>query len=202
VLDQSLIHAATSHARRSVEERTPTTDHALCLVKNFLPAMAIKKLQEFVGRDNNHWATMERQETQPREKISWHSDSIVEELHEACDALTNVINVVYPDPVKNFWGISLWRDHPGYHIDWHQDNTDIDVAIQIYLFSHGPTPGTDFSINGKVLTVPFEPNTGYISCNSLGLSLPHRTSFAVPPGTVRYSLYAVWSRFLKHAPNS
>lgn len=202
MIDQDLIQQITYNSQQALVDAAPSPSPYLWVLENFLPSTALDKLRQFADSPDNEWTQVERQYALPRHRISWCSDSIIEELHDALLLLTPMLNHKFPDPVKHFWGISLWRDQPGYDLSWHTDNSDIDVAIQVYLFGNSELPGTDFEISDSIYSVPFSHNCGYLSCNSHGLGLSHRIACPVPSNAVRYSLYAVWSRFPKHIANA
>lgn len=203
MIDQQLIDRGIAHARVSLSRAVSTPCEWLLRVEDFLPCEILSKVDKFAKHPSAQaWLQVENQEHMPRDRVSWASDTVIEELHEIHAALTPDINRLFPLPIKHFWGVSLWRDSGGYDISWHRDNPDIDVAIQIYLSATGPAPGTDFEINGSIYPIDFVTNCGYISCNSFDRGLPHCTAFPVPNNTMRYSLYAVWSRFPKKAANT
>jgi hypothetical protein len=204
MLDQQLIYKNIQHARSALVERQAPSLYSsnLFLLQNFFLTDVILKFKELVTDPDIFWETVEQQNHLNRQKISWSADTVIEEVHEICSGLTATVNELFPSTKLNFWGVSLWKDQSGYDLSWHTDNKDIDVSIQIYLFSVNNAPGTQFLINKDIYVVPFVSNTGYLSCNSTDDRLMHRTEYAVPTDTIRYSLYAVWSRIPKKVPNT
>lgn len=202
MIDLILIDKNTSHVKDCIVNRQPTTSSYLFILRNVLQEKILHKLRKYLDTvDDSKWQTVPGQERLPRRSISWDSDTVVEELHEIFQSLTPTINTLFPDIPKNFWGISIWKDQPGYEIDWHTDNPDIDVAMQIYVFNNLGS-GTIFRLSDNDIVVPSASNTGYLVCHTEDNKIPHRSESIIPDGVVRYSLYAVWSRFPKHSPNT
>lgn len=202
MIDQQLILQGQQQIVNAFNTRSTTPSDRLWIINNVLSDDILKKLKEYINSvDKSKWETVAGQESLPRGKISWDSDTVIEELHEIYSALTDTINQAYPAPYKHFWGISLWKDTAGYSIDWHTDNPDIDLAIQIYLYGDG-TLGTTFLINSQEFNVPGDHNSGYVAYHSDQPKPLHRSQRTVPVGQVRYSLYAVWSRCAKYVANT
>jgi hypothetical protein len=202
MINLDLINKNISHVKNSIINRQSTTSSYLLILKDVLQQEILDKLKKYLDTvDNRKWQTVEGQENSPRQRISWDGDTVIEELHEIFQSLTEEINLIFPGVRKNFWGISIWKDSPGYKIDWHTDNPDIDVAMQIYIFND-PGLGTIFRLIDGDIVVPSESNTGYLVCHTGDNKIPHRTENIIPDGIVRYSLYAVWSRFPKHTADA
>ena len=202
MIDLDLIHKGIVQAQQNIIAAAQSALPRLIKVSDVFPTETIEKIRALIDQQDLPWTDANRQETLPRRQISWLPESVLEEIYETCHGLTPTINEIYPDTEKFFWGCTLWQDQAGYHLDWHTDNPDIDVSMQIYLFSTGAAPGTEFAIDNKAHLVPFIVNSGYISHNSGNDRLLHRVEYAVPTDTVRYSLYAVWSRIPKHMTNT
>jgi hypothetical protein len=202
MIDQQLITLAQAQSVNAFMQRTATPSDQLWTVDSVFPESLLQSLQNYlVQADTGSWESVPEQKSWSRLKISWESDTVVEELHNTCEGLTEAVNSVYPGQHKYFWGISIWKDTAGYEIGWHTDNPDIDVAMQIYLFGDGKL-GTTFLINEQEFVVPGVHNSGYVACYSDRPRLSHRSQGTVPAGQIRYSLYVIWSRFPKHDPNA
>lgn len=129
----------------------------------------------------------------PRLKLNWHEETVIEELHMICDALTPTIDILYPHRPRRFLGINIWRDSEGYDIDWHTDNPVIDISMQVYLKGDAQSPGTSFRLDDKDLDVQFYPNSGYMADNSEGCRIVHKIQHPVMGKHPRYSLFAMWT---------
>jgi hypothetical protein len=194
MIDTELIAEQTAQFERawsSQQEIVP----GLYKIADALTPAAVAKLKVHVNHATN-WSTVEGQELSPRKKLTWQSDSIIEELHMALENLTPAVNKQFNDTEKYFLGLQIWQDQPGYSIPYHSDRLMIDVAMQLYLYDAPHNCGTTFKLDGKIIDVPFVHNTGYVLKNST--TLQHRTTTTVPTDVSRYSLYAIWSRNRKN----
>jgi hypothetical protein len=127
----------------------------------------------------------------PRYKLEWDPESVIEEIYEVCNSVTSLLQELYTCPNLAFDGITIWRDHPGYNIDWHTDNPIIHLTMQIYLFGSPACPGTEFKTDSGSITAPFVPNNGYFVDQHITRPT-HRTAHAVLENQMRYSLFAIW----------
>ena len=197
MLDYQLIQSNSKTAAQAIAALWPTPTPDLWHIQNFCDEAAWVKLRQYIATlDESAWQSVPWQEDLPRRKISWETDSIVEELHEICDNNTQLISQRFGMPL-HFHGIQIWRDSEGYQIQEHTDNPVIDVAVQIYLFDAPSHCGTTFFVTaGDTITyvIPHYHNTGYVSVNH---SVPHCSTMAVPAGVLRYSFYAHWSQLPK-----
>ena len=165
-------------------------------VKDILPVEACNKLKKYINNiDDTQWQpTEEKFYKQNRRKITWDSDTIIEELHYSFEKITDNINKIFPNQQHhNFIGISLWEDTGGYNFNWHTDNELLSSALQIYLFDCPQNYGTTFNINNIEYALPFKHNTGYFIDQSVRPMLTHKTTSIVPDGIKRYSMYVSWS---------
>jgi len=202
MIDQQLIDSNRIRVGKALDTRTNTKAPNLYVISDALDTVVIEKLREYISSvPGDIWQTVENQESRSRSKITWASDTVIEELHEIFSAVTPEINQIFPGRPKNFWGISIWQDLPGYEIGWHIDNVDIDVALQLYLYSQ-PGMGTVFVSEHDPVLISSYHNSGYLVLHDNEHRIPHRTETIVPRDTVRYSLYAVWSRFPKHVADA
>lgn len=202
MIDQNLIDTGSTNLQASLNQRISTVSSDLYVIPRVLENAMLIKLQTYLESSSDClWTTVENQEKLPRKKITWHQDTVIEELHEVFDSVTPQINDIFQTSNKFFWGISVWRDAPGYYIDWHVDNPDIDIAMQVYLYTDTGV-GTVFKCGDQELVIPSQPNSAYLIQHHDQHRIPHRSESSVPDGTIRYSLYAVWSRFSKHVANT
>lgn len=201
MIDQNLIDQNINTLVDAVKHSKSVTDQ-LKLVENVFDQSLMVKLEEyFTANYNSDLWTSETtaygvpMDNIPRFKLAWDPESVIEELHEVCQALTPLVQDIYPDATRKFDGIVIWRDHAGYDLAWHTDNPVIEVSLQIYLSGSARNPGTEFKTGESTLTLPFIPNTGYI-VNHCGKRPVHRVAHPVPEGEVRYSLFALWKHSL------
>lgn len=131
--------------------------------------------------------------TVPRYKLSWQAESVIEELHEICQSQTMNIQKMFAKKIGDFRGIVIWRDHEGYSLDWHTDNPVIGTSLQVYMSGSADNPGTEFANKDSTCLVPFAVNSGYVVDQSSNNRPRHRVSGVVPPGSIRYSLFAMWN---------
>jgi hypothetical protein len=202
MIDQRLIDTNQIHLSKSLDTKINTNAENLFVISDALDATVLEKLWQYVSSVPDHfWQKVEKQESRPRFRISWDPDTVIEELHEIFNAVTPKINRIFSGPPKNFWGVSVWKDLPGYELGWHTDNADIDVAVQIYLYVNAGL-GTVFISEEEPLLISSNHNSGYMVLHTGDNKMPHRTQNIIPEGIIRYSLYAVWSRLPKHTPDA
>jgi hypothetical protein len=170
----------------------------LKFIQNAFDLTMLTKLQEYF--DTHFYSEIWVPETthyglpmnkRPRHKISWDSESVVEEIHDVCQSITPLLQELDPTTPIVFDGITLWRDQGGYDLDWHTDNPAIHLTMQIYLSGSSDTPGTEFKIDSGSITAPFVPNTGYFIDQRIVRPM-HRIAHAVQENQIRYSLFALW----------
>ncbi len=193
MIDQELILQETFKIQQSIKTRKTTHIPGLFVCQDLLNQLALEKLQHYItNSDPKAWATVDRQENLNRRKIAWQADTIIEELHTAFDANTDILNLLFPETKKRFLGLQIWKDWSGYSLDWHADNDLIDMSLQIYLYHNDDSLGTTFSCDNQVVVVPYQHNTGYLAKNTK--KLLHKTTRSTPNHVTRYSLYAVWTQ--------
>jgi hypothetical protein len=202
MIDQNLIDQNITKLIDAVTHSKSVTEQ-LKLVENAFDQSMLSKLQEYFNANysSNLWGPETTaygipMDNIPRVKLAWDPESVIEELHEVCRALTPNVLEMYPDAQRKFDGIVIWRDHPGYNLAWHTDNPVIEVSLQIYLSGSSRNPGTEFKTENSSLIVPFVPNTGYIVNHSGNKRPMHRIAHPVPEGEIRYSLFALWKHIL------
>jgi hypothetical protein len=201
MIDQTLITQGSLVATQSISSAKPTSINGLWRIENFFDIAVMSKLIEYFNNvDHSHWQEFNDEKYHQRKKITWQSDTVVEELHEICDSITEKIREISPT-AQHYWGINLWKDSENYFMDWHTDNTDIDMSLQIYLSGPENCPGTIFRNSENVVEFEFVPNNGYLTDQGIN-QIEHKFSGAVGPGYPRYSLHAVWSRFPKNLSNA
>lgn len=85
----------------------------------------------------------------------------------------------------------FFYDNPGFHIGIHEDNSAIEISMQIYLNNNIETMGTTFYHSHNKDDIrhkfPFTKNTGYLMVNEPGQW--HGQSTIVPKNTLRLSSY-------------
>ena len=200
MIDRDIINGNITQALIAIENVQPTTCPGIWQIKNIFSDRLLEKLQYHLDTiSDDCWSKVEGQEQCARRKLTWQADTVIEEMHEICSGLTDSINARFDDCQKNFLGISIWKDHPGYTMEWHQDNPIIDIGMQIFLFDQAlPECGTMFKIDGKEYLVPYISNTGYISIKDKQSSTLHKPAMPLPHNQTRYSLYSIWSRSTKN----
>lgn len=198
MIDQSLI-TENSATLVTALENSNKINTRLSLVSSAFNSALLTKLQQYLN-DNYHsdnWIPETNEygtpmHEVPRYKLTWDADTVIEELHEVCAAATPVLKKMYPNSFQTFNGIVVWRDHPGYFIDWHTDNPVIGISLQLYLTENNNAPGTEFVVESGTIAVPFVKNSGYVVDHS-GTNKPsHRVAYPVPDNCLRYSLFALW----------
>lgn len=190
---QDLITRCTQSLQQSVcQKRTIITD-SLYAVTQCLEDSSLQEIKNFISQaSDSSWKEVQRQDYLARKSINWQSDTVIEELHIAIDAVTPLIKDLFGGAL-HFHGIQLWRDSESYNLPYHFDNTIIDCALQIYLFDSPRDQGTTFVYQGHEHTIDFENNSGYLVSNRPGRALMHRTTGVVPTAHQRYTLFAYWS---------
>ena len=202
MINQSLIDTGSAHLIGSIRSAKATVYDGLYTLDSIIDEQSLISLKSYIDSESDgKWKPLPRQELKVRHHISWDSCTIIEELNEMFKNATPVINELFPDVEKSFWGVAVWKDAPGYQIGWHTDNPDIDVAMQVYLYTE-PGLGTVFGSESHPVLISSMHNSGYLMCNSADRGVPHKTENIVPDNTVRYSLYAVWSRLPKHVTDT
>lgn len=202
MIDQALIDDNSAHLTECLKNKTHTPLNGLYQLSNILDQNILEKLSVYlqtVGKEQ--WSAIPQQQNKPRSVITWDADTVIEELSEVFNSVTPTINAVFSDVYKHFWGVTIWRDTEGYNIDWHTDNPDIDVALQMYLYTE-PGLGTVFGSESNQTLISSIHNTGYLAVHTGDNKIPHRTENTIPAGVTRYNLYAIWSRFPKHTADA
>jgi hypothetical protein len=121
-----------------------------------------------------------------RYELIWQNDSVLEELTNAFRNIEDQVCAITNLDVK-FNQVRVWRDTPGFMIPFHEDDQQATVHIQTYI--HGEVGTTWYTPTGRT-TVPFVPNSGYITqCSE---RYPHGT--LMPTTIDRFSLYATFNQ--------
>ena len=205
MIDQTLVDANILHAQQALNNLQSTPALGLWRIENVLTPEMLDKLRQFITDtpDSEIWHKVEGQEKLNRKKITWHPDSVIEELHIIFESLTESVNKIFLQNTKNFLGVSVWKDWAGYTMGWNTDNPIIDVSMQLYLFDDAlPHAGTVFKLDGTDYLVPYISNSGYVCNQTLDPKLLHKPAVVLDHGQCRYSIYSVWSRLPKHTTNS
>ena len=197
MIDQQLITLSSKQALTSIEQRQSTQINAVFTVSDVLTVPASTKLKNYLSTvTDNMWTTVDGQEKLNRRKLTWESDSIIEELHNAFNDITPAISQINNSPL-NFLGLQIWKDWDGYYINLHKDNSNIDASLQIYLFDNNKKLGTTFVNKDHTIEIPYIHNSGYLMFTKKIGDTKHGTTHLTPPGVIRYSLYLVWSKTTK-----
>ena len=197
MIDQGIIKKASDSLQKSLKNRQELTNDFSTL-ENVFSLDVINKIHDYILNDSDKpWAleaTSNGMEMQvPRRKISWHGETVIEELHCAMESVTPEVQVILKKDIK-FLGIVLWQDYENYKIDWHSDNPVLLATMQIYLAGSKKNPGTEFKLGeDNFHTCDFIPNTGYF-LNQTQNRLEHHTTGEVPANVSRYSLFGMWSQ--------
>lgn len=201
MIDQDLINHNAETLSIALKNSCQITPQ-LKFIQNAFDQPLLLKLQEYFNTNYHSelWAPETTQygvdmTNKPRYKIAWDPDSVVEEIHEVCHAMTPMLQGLNTTVPIKFDGITLWRDHGGYDLSWHTDNPAIHLTMQIYLIGSLNNPGTEFKIDSGSIVAPFVPNTGYFIDQRI-IRPTHRLAHAVPANQIRYSLFALWKNVL------
>jgi hypothetical protein len=197
MIDNQFIESVARQASHSIEQRQLTKFNCLYTITDFLTNTAVSKLKNYLpNTTEDQWSNVANQEQLNRRKLTWDSDTVIEELHEACNLLTLTICKIADTPL-NFLGLQVWKDWDGYKLGPHQDNPIIDASLQIYLFDNSSNLGTTFSNDNIKIEIPYVNNSGYLLTSSNIGNIKHYTTSTTPIGVTRYSLYLIWSRTTK-----
>jgi len=201
MIDDKIILKTVDSIQTSMDDAS-VINCQLSLLQNVLPQEAIDKLQSLVINPTVSWSKVDHQKSLNRHSITWLSDSVIEELHIACEKLTDSIKQYYDIDNIKLQALQLWNDGKGYSMGSHQDNPVIDVAMQIYLFEDRKNEGTTFFVGDQIIEVPFKKNSAYLLWKkSNSERIPHQPTSNISTNG-RYSLYITWSRFGKQAPDA
>ena len=189
--DQNLVLQTTAHLSKSIANRNQITEN-LYEVNNILPDFTYNKLMDYINSANAPWTEQETKgyrRNPLRSKVSWDPDTVIEEIADSFAGLSGTIAEMLGVNVE-FLGITLWKDAPGYDLEWHTDNEILIATFQTYLNSFS-NPGTTFMIDDKEYECKFLPNTGYIACQHNVNKPLHKLNTVK---NERYSLFAMWGK--------
>lgn len=146
-------------------------------IKNLFDQAVLNDLLTQLDQETQ-WELQTLQEKLPRRTLSWVNDGTVDRIWCMLNALD------FSRFNFKFANVSIWKDLPGYCIGNHVDNPGVEAAMQIYLSDLPKELGTWFDD----IEIPYVQNSGYVMNNQH--QPVHGMRHAVPPGHVRYSLYA------------
>ena len=146
-------------------------------IKNLFDPNELNELVKIIDKQTQ-WQTQELQETLPRLTLPWVSNGLLDQVWSMLDQLD------YSRFGFKFLNVSIWKDLPGYCIADHVDNTRVQAAMQIYLNDLPASLGTWL----EETEIPCVQDSVYIMNNQY--QPRHGMKHFVPPGHVRYSLYA------------
>jgi len=147
------------------------------MVKNFFDTELLQDILNQIEVQTD-WQMQELQEHLPRSTLYRIPNGLVDNIWSMLNDLD------FSKLGLKFKHVTIWRDSAGYIIPEHEDNDQVNGAMQIYLNDIPQNLGTWF----EEIEVPFIKNTGYIMKNTN--KLRHGMKRAVPAHTTRYSLYA------------
>lgn len=191
MIDQNIIDASTKTAKLALINCGPTDSPELFTVNNVFDAGLVDKLREYLSQNQINW---KKGESSPgRKALAWEGDTVVEEMNNVCNNLTELISEKFFGEPINFLGCEIWKDQGRFAMTWHSDNPIINVALQIYMFDSPSSYGTSFLINDVQTPIPHIHNTGYLVVTKSQPGIVHKPTSKIPAKTKRYSVYAVWS---------
>jgi hypothetical protein len=191
MIDQNIINKSTKTAKLSINSCNSTLSPALYTLNNVFDVTLTNKLKNYIDQNQNNWLINHC--NLDRTSQHWAADTVIEELHEICNNLTDTIRLKFFDGPLNFLGVNVWKDHQNFSMQYHSDNPIINIAFQIYMFNAPQECGTTFLINDVETAIPYFHNTGYLIITKSQPGLLHKPTSITPKGVVRYSVYAIWS---------
>ncbi len=193
MIDQEQINKSIKSMELAMVNCLPTPSDKLFRIASVIDNVMLDKLKKYLATiDSAKWQDF--QIGNLRKVINWDTDTVIEELHNVFDGVTELIGLQFSTGPVNFLGLQLWKDKNNYHMGYHIDDPIIDIALQLYLFDAPADCGTIFKIDEQEYLIPFEHNTGYVYKHQASAGIPHTVKVTIPPDSDRYSLYAVWSR--------
>ena len=197
MIDQEQINKSIKLTEVAITSYLPTPSDKLFRINSVIDHTMIDKLNTYLNTiDSIKWEYF--QSNNLRKVITWDADTVIEELHNIFDSMTDLISRQFSNGPLKFLGLQLWKDSNGYNMNYHIDNPTIDVALQLYFFDAPRECGTIFKIDKEEYLVPFEHNTGYIYKNQTSTGVQHKVKVIISPDSYRYSLYMVWSKLEKN----
>ena len=142
------------------------------------------------------------QEHTPRRNLQFIEGDVLSRLNHETTANLHSISQVIGIPLAGT-GTAVWLDHDQFSMGIHEDNSAVDIAMQVYLLPNDVGFGTKF-YHGMIGSqgnryaghlrhdFPYVVNTGYIMINAPGQF--HGIPLTLPPGTVRCSAYSYLAR--------
>ena len=160
----------------------------LFIVEDFYPA---ELLDRFLATD--HLLTAHKKEAMQndwsRRRLVKEPDSIYELFDNYVKSITEELGkIIGVDLMASDTG--FWLDEPGFCMNSHLDNENVQVSMQVYLNHNDVSLGTvfynpDCSVRYKS---NYTPNTGYIMINNPNQF--HGMGVPVPKDTYRISSYS------------
>ncbi len=158
-------------------------------IEQFLPCDIWKSIQDQIMQLDNNVYQNRHEPMRLRAEIREPECSLYQSL---IDLSVNTVSVVaqatnYTN-LRNPPGLFLWRDSKGFKSHWHPDDFTHLPTAQIYVDGDKDL-GTSFIVNDEEITIPFEPNTGYLMDNKYqivhGMLNPVREK-------IRQSIYLIY----------
>jgi hypothetical protein len=146
--------------------------------------------------------TVDWQEHMPRRRLQFDHEDILFQLTTETMANREKISKEIGIEIKEA-NASVWLDHSQFSMGIHEDNSAVDIAMQVYLLPNDVSIGTKFyyPLIGDQSTrypgsmrydFPYVVNTGYIMINAPGQF--HGATKSAPAGTLRCSSYTYLTR--------
>ena len=139
------------------------------------------------------------QEHTPRRNLQFIEGDVLSRLNQETTANLHSISQAIGIPLAGTF-TAVWLDHDQFSMRIHEDNSAVDIAMQVYLLPNDVDLGTKFyypliGVQGPGSlrhSFPHTVNTGYIMINAPGQF--HGIPRITPKGTVRCSAYSYLSR--------
>jgi hypothetical protein len=146
-------------------QKITTISVGLWYIEEFLPCDMWKSIENQIMQLDNSVYFDRHEPMRLRAEITSPECSLYQSL---ISLAVNTVGVVeratnYTN-LRNPPGLFLWRDSKGFKSHWHPDDFTTLPTAQIYVDGDKDL-GTSFIINGKEITISFEPNTGYLMDN-------------------------------------
>jgi hypothetical protein len=175
-------------ASQSLQSGKAAAD-GLYFLENFFPEEDFATLQSFI-QSTDKWRPYKIANQKNRYIIELGDWDFLTTVMESCIKITPQLKHVFKKKHLYFAGVTLWRDDYQYYISKHIDNTEINVAIQIYLNNTPVQVPTIFIVDGNDIFPKHKANSGYLM--DVSKKITHYLWPPVPEGNTRYSLYAIW----------
>jgi hypothetical protein len=157
-------------------------------VKKFFPDDVWHRIQSAILKLDNANYT-ERFEPMRYRSSSYSNQDLTHQLTEYSNSIRPAISELTQN-VKLRFNVTptLWRDQEGYCCALHPDDYTRNPTAQIYV-DGDQDQGTSFQIDGKLVCLPFVPNSGYLMDNAVQ---PIHGMLSAVGKRVRQSIYLIY----------